>query len=56
MNIYNDYEKVKSIITKLNTSSEYIEKYMSDTRQVLDKAVHGHDKAKRQVERILVNG
>ena len=59
MNIYNDYEKVKSIITKLNTSSEYIEKYMSDTRQVLDKAVHGHDKAKRQVERIIgqwING
>ena len=59
MNIYNDYEKVKSIITKLNTSNEYIEKYMSDTRQVLDKAVHGHDKAKRQVERIIgqwING
>ena len=59
MNIYNDYEKVKSIITKLNTSNEYIEKYMSDTRHVLDKAVHGHDKAKRQVERIIgqwING
>ena len=59
MNIYNDYEKVKSIITKLNTSNEYIQKYMSDTRQVLDKAVHGHDKAKRQVERIIgqwING
>ncbi len=59
MNIYNDYEKVKSIILKLNTSSEYIQKYMSDTRQVLDKAVHGHDKAKRQVERIIgqwING
>ncbi len=59
MNIYHDYEKVKSIITKLNTSNEYIQKYMSDTRQVLDKAVHGHDKAKRQVERIIgqwING
>ena len=59
LNIYSDYEKVKSIITKLNTSAEYIQKYMSDTRQVLDKAVHGHDKAKRQVERIIgqwING
>ena len=59
MNIYNDYEKVKSIILKLNTSNGYIQKYMSDTRQVLDKAVHGHDKAKRQVERIIgqwING
>ena len=59
MNIYNDYEKVKSIIIKLNTSNAYIQKYMSDTRQVLDKAVHGHDKAKRQVERIIgqwING
>ena len=59
MNIYSDYERVKSIILKLNTSNEYIQKYMSDTRQVLDKAVHGHDKAKRQVERIIgqwING
>jgi len=57
--IYNDYQKVKTIITKLNTSNEYIQNYMSETRNVLDKAVHGHDKAKRQVERIIgqwING
>ena len=58
-NIYNDYEKVQNIIVKLNTSNEYIQKYMLETRKVLDKAVHGHDKAKRQVERIIgqwING
>ena len=56
MNIYNDYEKVKSIIVKLNTSSEYIQKYMSDTRQVLIKQFMDMIKLKNQFEKLLDNG
>ena len=36
-----------------------INKYMSNVKNVLDKAVHGHDKAKKQIERIIgqwING
>jgi ATP-dependent Lon protease len=36
-----------------------INKYMSNVKDVLDKAVHGHDKAKKQIERIIgqwING
>lgn len=33
--------------------------YMSEVKSTLDKAVHGHDKAKKQIERIIgqwING
>jgi ATP-dependent Lon protease len=36
-----------------------INKYMADVKTTLDKAVHGHDKAKKQIERIIgqwING
>jgi ATP-dependent Lon protease len=46
---------VKEIEEKYNG----INKYMSNVKQALDKAVHGHDKAKKQIERIIgqwING
>ena len=36
-----------------------IKQYMGDVSQILDNAIHGHDKAKRQIERIIgqwING
>ena len=36
-----------------------INKYMTNVKSTLDKAVHGHDKAKKQIERIIgqwING
>ena len=46
---------VKEIEDKYNG----INQYMTNVKQVLDKAVHGHDKAKKQIERIIgqwING
>lgn len=46
-------------IQKINTNMKVITDYMSDVKYTLDKAVHGHDKAKKQIERIIgqwING
>ncbi len=46
---------IKEIEGKYNE----INKYMENVKQNLDKAVHGHDKAKKQIERIIgqwING
>ena len=46
-------------IQKINTNMKVITDYMSDVKSTLDKAVHGHDKAKKQIERIIgqwING
>ncbi len=59
LNIYADYEKVRELIKRISLTNENITLYMDDTRETLDKAVHGHNKAKRQVERIIgqwING
>jgi ATP-dependent Lon protease len=40
-------------------SPQNINKYMQNVKSTLDKAVHGHDKAKKQIERIIgqwING
>jgi len=52
VNITND-------IQKINTHIKTITDYMTDVKSNLDKAVHGHDKAKKQIERIIgqwING
>jgi len=46
-------------ITIINNNMKQITDYMSDVKLTLDKAVHGHDKAKKQIERIIgqwING
>jgi ATP-dependent Lon protease len=46
-------------ISLLNNSLKRINEYMIDVKVTLDKAVHGHDKAKKQIERIIgqwING
>ena len=48
-----------SDVTLINNNMKQITNYMSDVKSTLDKAVHGHDKAKKQIERIIgqwING
>jgi len=50
---------IKNDIQKINTNMKNITDYMSEVKSTLDKAVHGHDKAKKQIERIIgqwING
>uniref|UniRef100_A0A6C0CQN2 Lon proteolytic domain-containing protein n=1 Tax=viral metagenome TaxID=1070528 RepID=A0A6C0CQN2_9ZZZZ len=50
---------VDSTLTDISMKSNNITKYMEEVGITLDKAVHGHKKAKRQVERIIgqwING
>ena len=58
-NIYNDYDKIQKHILNIHLSNDNILKYMNGINKTLDEAVHGHDQAKRQVERIIgqwING
>ena len=51
--------EIKTDIQKINTNMKQITEYMIEVKQTLDKAVHGHDKAKKQIERIIgqwING
>jgi len=46
-------------IQEIETKYSEINKYMSSVKTTLDNAVHGHDKAKKQIERIIgqwING
>jgi len=54
----NNFE-IKTDIEKINGNMKEITDYMSSVKDTLDKAVHGHDKAKKQIERIIgqwING
>ena len=51
--------EIKTDITKLVNNMKQITDYMGNVKHTLDKAVHGHDKAKKQIERIIgqwING
>jgi ATP-dependent Lon protease len=51
--------EIKNDIEKINTNMKEINNYMNDVKITLDKAVHGHEKAKKQIERIIgqwING
>ena len=50
---------LESEISSLNQNMKYVNEYITDVKVTLDKAVHGHDKAKKQIERIVgqwING
>jgi ATP-dependent Lon protease len=50
---------IKSDIEKINGDMKVITDYITEVKTTLDKAVHGHDKAKKQIERIIgqwING
>jgi len=51
--------EIKEDIKKINSNIKQITDYLSNVKSTLDKAVHGHDKAKKQIERIIgqwING
>ena len=51
--------KINNNIQLIENNFEYINKYILNTSNILDAAVHGHDKAKRQIERVIgqwING
>jgi len=45
--------EVKQDIQKIDDNMKQITDYMDEVKSTLDKAVHGHDKAKKQIERII---
>jgi ATP-dependent Lon protease len=50
---------IKNDIELINNNMGQITQYMTQVKLILDKAVHGHEKAKKQVERIIgqwING
>jgi hypothetical protein len=44
---------IKTDIKQINSNMKEIADYMTEVKTTLDKAVHGHDKAKKQIERII---
>ena len=53
MNPMLNNNEIKTDIQKINSDMQIITNYMSEVKITLDKAVHGHDKAKKQIERII---
>jgi len=52
-------QKITEKIDKIDILSENIIKYTKNVRKTLDNAIHGHNEAKRQIERIIgqwING
>lgn len=50
---------IESNIKLINENTTRVEEYMKEVNNTLNNAVHGHDKAKRQIERIIgqwING
>tara|TARA_B110001452_G_scaffold206981_1_gene177121 strand:+ start:2380 stop:5613 length:3234 start_codon:yes stop_codon:yes gene_type:complete len=58
-NIYNYLINIEKFIMKINSKNEEIIDYIKSFNNVLDSAVHGHNNAKTQIERIIgqwING
>jgi ATP-dependent Lon protease len=58
MNIYSNSvlennNIINKTITTINKDMNQIKDYMTNVKLILDNAVHGHDKAKKQIERII---
>jgi ATP-dependent Lon protease len=52
-------EEVSNQVTTIEKNFKSIQEYISNVKTTLDNAVHGHDKAKKQIERIIgqwING
>ena len=45
--------EIKKDVQKITDNMKQITNYMDEVKTTLDKAVHGHDKAKKQIERII---
>ena len=53
MNLVLSNVEIKQDVQKINGNMKQITDYMDEVKSTLDKAVHGHDKAKKQIERII---
>mgnify|MGYP006075688117 FL=1 len=49
----NPYMLIRDLNKQVNASQNKIQTFMTHTKSTLDDAVHGHEKAKRQIERIM---
>ena len=52
-------DKVKTKVSKINNNFSEIQNYMKTIKNTLDKSIHGHSNAKKQIERIIgqwING
>jgi ATP-dependent Lon protease len=60
LNIDNvSFESLRVCLNEIETKYDKINSYMTNVKTILDKAVHGHNKAKKQIERIIgqwING
>jgi len=59
VNTAQELSDINTQIVTINKNMKLINTYMTDVKETLDKSVYGHDKAKRQIERIIaqwVNG
>jgi ATP-dependent Lon protease len=45
--------EIKNDLQNIDKNMNEITNYMAEVKNTLDKAVHGHDKAKKQIERII---
>jgi ATP-dependent Lon protease len=58
-NIADNTATILTDISKIETKYNTINTYINDVKALLDSSVHGHDKAKKQIERIIgqwING
>ena len=59
LNINNIVPEIESGLEKINNNNLIIDNYMKSVKNTLNESVYGHDKAKRQIERIIgqwING
>ena len=57
--LYAEIQALPSPLSSIQTKLGLIKTYMQDVKQNMDNAVHGHNKAKKQIERIIgqwING
>ena len=57
--LVNSLSTILSAVENVKMSTSKVKTYMKNTSEILDNAVYGHDKAKRQIERIIaqwING
>jgi ATP-dependent Lon protease len=57
--IYTSLINIEKNITKIKQKNDFVIEYISDFNNILNKSIHGHDNAKKQIERVLgqwING
>ena len=57
--IYSSLINIEKSITKIKQKNDFVIEYISDFNNILNKSIHGHDNAKKQIERVLgqwING